>query len=96
MNVARSNIDSAISFTASIADAALPPDMLQFLEGGEHALARARAALTFAEAFRGDTAGRQLVFARNAVKLLSPLALTARPAPNRAVAPAQRRHRCSP
>jgi 2-keto-4-pentenoate hydratase/2-oxohepta-3-ene-1,7-dioic acid hydratase in catechol pathway len=58
---------------AQIADAALPPDMLEFLEGGTQAMDRARAALAFAESFSGDMAGRQLVFARNAVKLLSPL-----------------------
>lgn len=58
---------------AQIADAALPPDMLEFLEGGSQAMDRARAALRFAETYRGDAAGRQLVFARNAVKLLSPL-----------------------
>src|SRR6187397_1567693 len=58
---------------SQIADAALPPDMLELLEGGEQAMARARGALRFAETYRGDAAGRQLVFARNAVKLLSPV-----------------------
>jgi len=58
---------------AEIADAALPPDMQQFLEGGSHAMDRARGALDFAAGFHGDTAGRQLVHVRNAVKLLSPL-----------------------
>src|SRR5215212_2479082 len=58
---------------AQIADAALPPDMLEFLEGGTQAMDRARGALSFAGTYRGDAAGRQLVFARNAVKLLSPL-----------------------
>src|SRR6478672_10699100 len=48
---------------AQIADAALPPDMLEFLEGGVQAMDRARGALRFAEAFRGVT-DRQLVFAR--------------------------------
>jgi 2-keto-4-pentenoate hydratase/2-oxohepta-3-ene-1,7-dioic acid hydratase in catechol pathway len=56
-----------------IADAALPADMLQFLEGGDQAMERARGAIAFAESFRGDTSGRQMTFARNEVKLLSPV-----------------------
>jgi 2-keto-4-pentenoate hydratase/2-oxohepta-3-ene-1,7-dioic acid hydratase in catechol pathway len=58
---------------AEIADAALPSDMLAFLDGGPHAMDRARAAIAFAGSFSGDTAGRQLIFDRAGVKLLSPV-----------------------
>jgi 2-keto-4-pentenoate hydratase/2-oxohepta-3-ene-1,7-dioic acid hydratase in catechol pathway len=56
-----------------IADAALPADMQAFLEGGSHAMTRAREALEFVR--RGVPADpeRQLVFTRNVVKLLAPL-----------------------
>ncbi|HEX5370726.1 MAG TPA: fumarylacetoacetate hydrolase family protein [Dehalococcoidia bacterium] len=56
-----------------IADAALPSDMQAFLEGGSHAMDRAREALDFARHDGEAGADRQLVFSRGAVKLLSPL-----------------------
>jgi 2-keto-4-pentenoate hydratase/2-oxohepta-3-ene-1,7-dioic acid hydratase in catechol pathway len=56
-----------------IADAALPPDMLGFLEGGRQAMERARSVLEFAGSSPPDTAGRRLVFKRSDVRLLAPL-----------------------
>jgi 2-keto-4-pentenoate hydratase/2-oxohepta-3-ene-1,7-dioic acid hydratase in catechol pathway len=56
-----------------IADAALPADMLDFLEGGPQAMERARQALDFAASSGIDAEGRQLVFQRNQVKLLAPV-----------------------
>ncbi len=55
-----------------IADAALPSDMQAFLEGGPQAMTRARDALEFARDGQPEPE-HQLIFARNAVKLLSPL-----------------------
>ena len=57
-----------------IADAALPADMLAFLEGGEPAMQRARQVLDFAGQGRnGSAAGAPLVFNRSDIKLLAPL-----------------------
>jgi 2-keto-4-pentenoate hydratase/2-oxohepta-3-ene-1,7-dioic acid hydratase in catechol pathway len=56
-----------------IADAALPADMLDFLQGGPQAMERARQSLDFAASSRTDAEGRQLVFQRNQVKLLAPV-----------------------
>jgi 2-keto-4-pentenoate hydratase/2-oxohepta-3-ene-1,7-dioic acid hydratase in catechol pathway len=56
-----------------IAAAALPPDMLGFLEGGVNAMERARRALEFASSFRPRADDPQLVFRRSAVKLLAPV-----------------------
>jgi 2-keto-4-pentenoate hydratase/2-oxohepta-3-ene-1,7-dioic acid hydratase in catechol pathway len=54
-----------------IADAALPSDMMSFLEGGKEAMARARQVLDFASNVKADL-DYQLTFARNQVKLLAP------------------------
>ncbi|HEU0073759.1 MAG TPA: fumarylacetoacetate hydrolase family protein [Dehalococcoidia bacterium] len=57
-----------------IAAAALPPDMLAFLEGGAPAMDRARQVLDFAGQRKdGQSDGAQLIFARGDVKLLAPL-----------------------
>lgn len=56
-----------------IADAALPPDMLGFLEGGSQAMGRARQVIEFAGSAKPDPEGRQLIFSRNQVKLLAPV-----------------------
>ncbi len=56
-----------------IADAALPADMQAFLEGGPQAMNRAREALDFAGSGTQPDSERQMVFARNSIKLLSPL-----------------------
>jgi 2-keto-4-pentenoate hydratase/2-oxohepta-3-ene-1,7-dioic acid hydratase in catechol pathway len=56
-----------------IAEAALPADMLEFLEGGPQAMERAREALRFAADGRSDPDGRRLVFQRNEVRLLAPV-----------------------
>lgn len=57
-----------------IAEAALPPDMLAFLEGGPHAMERARRALDFARtAGEEDDEGRRLTFRRGNVRLLAPV-----------------------
>ncbi|HLH70616.1 MAG TPA: fumarylacetoacetate hydrolase family protein [Candidatus Dormibacteraeota bacterium] len=53
----------------------LPPDMLAFLEGGDHAQRRAREALDFARDHAGAVGprGETLVFQRKDVRLLAPL-----------------------
>jgi 2-keto-4-pentenoate hydratase/2-oxohepta-3-ene-1,7-dioic acid hydratase in catechol pathway len=56
-----------------IADAALPADMIGFLEGGSQAMDRAREAIAFAESARSDAEGRTLVFTRGDVRLLAPV-----------------------
>jgi 2-keto-4-pentenoate hydratase/2-oxohepta-3-ene-1,7-dioic acid hydratase in catechol pathway len=56
-----------------IADAALPADMLGFLEGGEPALERARRVLDFAQQAQPDPEGRRLTFGRGEVRLLAPV-----------------------
>ena len=58
-----------------IADAALPPDMLAFLEGEDHAMERARRAIDYASNIRevDDEEGRRLRYARRDVRLLSPV-----------------------
>ncbi len=50
-----------------IADAALPADVQAFLEGGPHAMTRAREALEFARHGPQTNPEHQLIFARNAV-----------------------------
>jgi len=56
-----------------IADAALPADMMGFLEGGKPAMDRAREAIDFARSAKTDPEGRQLVFNRGDVRLLAPV-----------------------
>jgi 2-keto-4-pentenoate hydratase/2-oxohepta-3-ene-1,7-dioic acid hydratase in catechol pathway len=56
-----------------IAAAALPPDMIGFLEGGKQGMERARQVLDFARNASADPDGRQLLFARSQVKLLAPV-----------------------
>lgn len=56
-----------------IAAAALPPDMIGFLEGGRPAMERARQALDFAARAQPDPEGRQLIFSRADVRLLAPV-----------------------
>ena len=56
-----------------IADAALPPDMIGFLEGGKQAMDRARQVLDFARSAKADSEGRQLTFNRSDVRLLAPV-----------------------
>src|SRR4051812_24864451 len=56
---------------SEVADAALPSDMMAFLEGGKESMARARQVLDFAS-HAGADADYQLTFARNQVKLLAP------------------------
>jgi 2-keto-4-pentenoate hydratase/2-oxohepta-3-ene-1,7-dioic acid hydratase in catechol pathway len=56
-----------------IADAALPPDMVDFLKGGKHAMDRAREVVDNALFDAPDPDGRQVIFDRKDVKLLAPV-----------------------
>ena len=56
-----------------IAAAALPPDMIAFLEGGSQAMDRARQVIDFAQDAAPDAGGRQLVFDRRDIRLLAPV-----------------------
>ena len=56
-----------------IADAALPADMLAFLEGGTQGMERARQVIAYAGSASPDTQGRTLIFERSAIRLLAPV-----------------------
>jgi 2-keto-4-pentenoate hydratase/2-oxohepta-3-ene-1,7-dioic acid hydratase in catechol pathway len=56
-----------------IAAAALPPDMIEFLEGGPQAMERARRVIDFATRATPDLEVRQLMFNRSEVRLLAPV-----------------------
>ncbi len=58
---------------SQIADAALPPDMLEFLEGGQPAMDRARQTLDFVTSTGNGSRETQGIFNRRDVKLLSPV-----------------------
>lgn len=56
-----------------IADAALPPDMLEFLEGGSQAMERAGEVVEAARRDGLESDERQVVFRRDQVRLLAPV-----------------------
>jgi 2-keto-4-pentenoate hydratase/2-oxohepta-3-ene-1,7-dioic acid hydratase in catechol pathway len=56
-----------------IAAAAVPPDMIEFLEGGRQAMDRAREVIAFSRRAKPDAEGRRLIFQRAEVRLLAPV-----------------------